>query len=429
MKGIILAGGAGSRLYPLSRAVSKQLMPVYDKPMIYYPLSVLMLAGIRDILLITTPHEQDAFVRLLGDGQWLGLTLRYAVQPQPEGIAQAIVIGRDFIGTEPLGLILGDNIFYGHGLPDLLHTAAARRVGATVFAYRVRDPERYGVVEFDPAGRATSLAEKPARPRSQYAVTGLYFYDNRVVDIAAQLSPSARGELEITDVNLAYLRSRSLYVEKLGRGSRLAGHGHARIAAPGRQFHPRPARTPGLDDRLRRGNRLLPGLYQCCRRGPAGGQHEGQRLRPISLPHARPGRLEGCRERDNPFHPQAIGAILWAAVAILITGAQGQLGRALRAALADSSERVVAYGKAELDITRLDAVRAAIDRLRPRIVLNAAAFTRVDEAEAAPEPAYRVNALGPRNLAVASAERAIPLLHVSTDYVFDGRAERPLPRV
>ena len=218
MKGIILAGGAGSRLYPLSRAVSKQLMPVYDKPMIYYPLSVLMLAGIRDILLITTPHEQDAFVRLLGDGQWLGLTLRYAVQPQPEGIAQAIVIGRDFIGAEPLGLILGDNIFYGHGLPDLLHTAAARSVGATVFAYRVRDPERYGVVEFDPAGRAISLAEKPARPRSQYAVTGLYFYDNRVVDIAAQLSPSARGELEITDVNLAYLRSRSLYVEKLGRG-------------------------------------------------------------------------------------------------------------------------------------------------------------------------------------------------------------------
>ncbi len=218
MKGIILAGGAGSRLYPLSRAVSKQLMPVYDKPMIYYPLSVLMLAGIRDILLITTPHEQDAFVRLLGDGQWLGLTLRYAVQPQPEGIAQAIVIGREFIGAEPLGLILGDNIFYGHGLPDLLHTAAARRVGATVFAYRVRDPERYGVVEFDPAGRALSLAEKPARPRSPYAVTGLYFYDNRVVDIAAQLRPSARGELEITDVNLAYLQSRSLYVEKLGRG-------------------------------------------------------------------------------------------------------------------------------------------------------------------------------------------------------------------
>ena len=218
MKGIILAGGAGTRLYPLSRAVSKQLMPVYDKPMIYYPLSVLMLAGIRDILLITTPHEQDAFDRLLGDGQWLGLNLRYAVQPQPEGIAQAIVIGREFIGAEPLGLILGDNIFYGHGLPDLLHTAAARSAGATVFAYRVRDPERYGVVEFDPAGRAISLAEKPARPRSQYAVTGLYFYDNRVVDIATQLRPSARGEYEITDVNLAYLRSRSLYVEKLGRG-------------------------------------------------------------------------------------------------------------------------------------------------------------------------------------------------------------------
>ena len=179
---------------------------------------MLMLAGIRDILIITTPHEQDAFVRLLGDGQRLGLNLQYAVQPQPEGIAQAIVIGREFIGAEPLGLILGDNIFYGHGLPSLLQAAATRTAGATVFAYQVRDPERYGVVEFDPAGRAISLAEKPSLPRSHYAVTGLYFYDNRVVDIAAHLTPSARGELEITDVNLAYLRSRSLYVEKLGRG-------------------------------------------------------------------------------------------------------------------------------------------------------------------------------------------------------------------
>ena len=218
MKGIILAGGSGTRLNPLSRAVSKQLMPVYDKPMIYYPLSVLMLAGIRDFLVITTPHEQDAFVRLLGDGQWLGLNIRYAGQPQPEGIAQAFLIGREFIGSEPVGLILGDNIFYGHGLPALLQTAAKRTAGATVFAYQVRDPERYGVVEFDPTGRAISLAEKPSLPRSQYAVTGLYFYDNRVIDIAAQLTPSARGELEITDVNLAYLQSRSLYVEKLGRG-------------------------------------------------------------------------------------------------------------------------------------------------------------------------------------------------------------------
>ncbi len=218
MKGIILAGGAGKRLYPLSRAVSKQLMPVYDKPMIYYPLSVLMLAGIREILVITTPHEQDAFVRLLGNGQWLGLSIEYASQPRPEGIAQAFLIGREFIGSESVGLILGDNIFYGHGLLTLLQTAAERSAGATVFAYQVRDPERYGVVEFDPAGRALSLVEKPTTPRSHYAVTGLYFYDNRVIDIAARLTPSTRGELEITDVNLAYLQDQSLYVEKLGRG-------------------------------------------------------------------------------------------------------------------------------------------------------------------------------------------------------------------
>jgi glucose-1-phosphate thymidylyltransferase len=218
MKGIILAGGSGTRLYPLTRAVSKQLMPVYDKPMIYYPLSVLMLAGIQDILVITTPHEQEAFTRLLGDGQWLGLNICYAAQTRPEGIAQAFLIGQEFIGQDPVALILGDNIFYGHGLPELLQAAVNRTAGATVFAYQVRDPERYGVVEFDSAGQAISLAEKPTAPRSNYAVTGLYFYDNQVVDIAANLNPSGRGELEITDVNLAYLQEKALYVEKLGRG-------------------------------------------------------------------------------------------------------------------------------------------------------------------------------------------------------------------
>lgn len=218
MKGIILAGGSGTRLYPLTRAVSKQLMPVYDKPMIYYPLSILMLAGIRDILVITTPHEQEAFQRLLEDGEGVGLRIAYLAQPRPDGIAQAFVIGREFIGQDRVALILGDNIFYGHGLPQVLQAAAARTHGATVFAYQVRDPERYGVVEFDTAGRAVSLAEKPAVPRSSYAVTGLYFYDNQVVDIAAGLHPSHRGELEITDVNLAYLRQAGLFVEKLGRG-------------------------------------------------------------------------------------------------------------------------------------------------------------------------------------------------------------------
>jgi glucose-1-phosphate thymidylyltransferase len=217
-KGIILAGGAGTRLYPLTLAVSKQLVPIYNKPMVYYALSTLMLAGIRDILLITTPHDLPAFERLFRHGDDLGLRIDYAVQPRPEGIAQAFVIGRAFIGRDPVALALGDNLFYGHGLPESLRRAAERTEGGTIFAYMVRDPERYGVVDFDAAGRAVSIEEKPRQPRSPWAVTGLYFYDAAVVDIAGELRPSARGELEITDVNAAYLRQGRLHVEKLGRG-------------------------------------------------------------------------------------------------------------------------------------------------------------------------------------------------------------------
>ncbi len=245
-KGIILAGGSGTRLYPATLAVSKQMLPIYDKPMIYYPLTTLMLAGIRDFLIISTPIDTPRFQQLLGDGQQWGLDIQYAVQPSPDGLAQAFIIGADFVGNGPSALVLGDNIFYGHEIAnDLQAVNAQQQQGATVFAYRVHDPERYGVVEFDKEGRAISLEEKPARPKSHYAVTGLYFYDDRVVDVARSLKPSPRGELEITDVNRQYLEWGELGVSIMGRGPCLAGYGHPRVTARSQHVHSDDRKTAG----------------------------------------------------------------------------------------------------------------------------------------------------------------------------------------
>ena len=421
MKGIILAGGAGTRLYPLTMVTSKQLLPVYDKPMIYYPLSTLMLAGIQDILIISTPTDTPRFEALLGDGSQYGIHLQYKVQPSPDGLAQAFILGEEFIGDDCCAMILGDNIFYGNGFSKILKTAASNaetKGRCTVFGYYVPDPERFGIVEFDANGKVLSVEEKPEHPKSNYAITGLYFYNKEVVQMAKQVKPSARGELEITTLNDMYLKKGELDVQLLGRGFAWLDTGTMDSLVDAADFVRMIEKRQGIkisapeEIAFKYGWIDRDTLLESAKR--YGKSPYGQHLKNVA-----DGKTEILRGGPH--------------MKIIVTGCKGQLGTEIIKQLREGrseigpipeklqSATVIPVDLPELDISNYKMVDDFIRRQRPDVIINCAAYTNVDGCEVNHDAAFKANALGPRNLAQAATKTGARLVHVSTDYVFSGR--------